>query len=370
MIAKRRLVCLGNLRVVLALGALLSCNGLAQSAHGQSCCPHDGAESFDLRRIESARVLTDEARRLEKMTSLLNRWSALLSLEHSNLLALKKETPLVDTMKGSIEETHARTKESAENFQKLFQNYQDARRQYLQHKLLYDEHVATFHNQAQQQNVQMIEPQSQNTSAVLVAPQVTRLRVKAQDACNNLQQEEFALSNAEAHLAATVNYLASIKGKSPSDVYFQVWTTAQTSGSSLQRQVVDFGRDVLSKQQTSVEQLHDLTQAAQTNGDFVQSRDLYMEVQRSAALNNEETKRAHMHTMFAAAALGTINSLSPLNTAPPSPPSNSGGPLVQNYQVITNDEIQRESKALEREYDNLQSQYAEMERANPGNNKR
>ena len=344
----------------------------------QSCCIESNDESndksndtnFNRRRIESARLLTEDAERIKTQTDLLNRWSDALIRSQPLVLALTKETPHADVERGSVEERAARTKESSENFQSLFLSYQDARRQYLQHKMMYDEHVAAYHNQVQQQNQQQQGgmqqlgglQQQQPAAGVLVPPQLKRLRLKAEDACANLQQMELALTTAEAGLAATVNYLASIKGKTPAETYFQIWTSTQARGGSVQRQVVDFGRDVLSKEQTSVDQLHDLTQAAQRNGDFVQSRQIYMELQRNTALNNEETKRAHLHTMFAANALGVINSLSPLNiSAAPAASSSATAP----EQLITNDQIQRESSALDNEYEKLQQQYAQVEKANP-----
>jgi hypothetical protein len=326
-------------------------------------------DQFQLRRIDSARLLTERAQKLEEITKALERW-----IIAESKVPLVIEKPKLDSEKGSVHETETvKKKESPEDFQELFQAYQTARRQYLEHKLLYDEHVALFHRQATQSQaqyqVQPIQTEGASTDMMQVPTTFNKIRLSAQDACNALQQAEFSLFTSEQRLALAINYAAKIRGKANVQVYFDAWNTAQGLSGTLQRQVVDFGHDVLNKEQTSSEQLHQATQMAVRDGDFVQSKQTYMEVQRSSALNQEETKRAHQHSMFLTQALSAVRMLNPLTN----PSANVAGEAISSQQTssptITNDEIQSEANALEAEYDKLQAQYAAMEKANPANQK-
>lgn len=345
----------------------ITADSSASNRSASNCCAVETDDSVQLSRIESARFLTERAKKLTELTNALERWTIAESR-----IPFVKEQPQVDAEKGGVEESVNLKKQSAESFQDLFQAYQTARRQYLQHKLLYDEHVAVFHRQATQSQAQyqVVAPSQTQSSSTDIMPMpqpYSKIRLRAEDACNALQQTEFALYSAEQTLVLAINYAAKIRGKVTDQVYADAWNSAQTQGSNLQRQVVDFGRDVLNKEQASNDQLHQATQIAQRDGDFVQAKKTYMEVQRSSALNQEETNRAHKHSMFLAAALNAIRVLNPLSN--PNANSVAAATSAQSgaSPIITNDQIQNESNALEREYNQLQEQYSAMEKANPAN---
>lgn len=341
-------------------------------ALAQVCCDsEDDAAVFDRNRLDSARALTDQAVILTRMNIVLNKMTG------TYIAALEKETPREDVEKGSVKETAARTKATSENFQQLMLAYQNSRRLYLQHKLLYDEHVAAYHHQPQAPQYVPFQQQQSSEPAPLAVPPMRNLRLKAQDACNLLQQSEFALNESENQIANTVNVLSEERGKIDPNVYFAQWNRAQQMGIGLQNQVVNFGRGVLAKETTSEEQLSQITQSAVRNGDFVESRDAYSELQRRTAVNNEETQRAHLHTVFSAHALNAISALGPMHTPTHTVnPLNAVSPFINGGSAapgnaatpapgVTSDQIVSESQNLQNEYDRLQQQYSELEKANP-----
>jgi hypothetical protein len=325
----------------------------------QDCCsPNAGSVANE--RLESARVLTREASNLSEMNHLLIRWSWCLA-------SLTKETPHVDTEQGQVSTTRieddnegaGQFKVDSRNYQQLLAAYQEARHEYLQHKLVYDQHVATFHNQPQ--IVPSVQPSASNpVSAILVAPKFAAMRLKVEDACAQLQAAESVLTGTEMELTSMINYLSASKGKLDSEMYFQRWTSAQSLGASLQRQVVEYGKEILAKQKNTEAQMHNVEQMAITNGNYRESHTAYIEVQRCSTLNNEETQHAQMHTMFVSNALRIIGTLSPL-TGTITPPPGASTPA----QYTSWDEIEIESQALQTEYDTMQQKYKEAESANP-----
>jgi hypothetical protein len=188
------------------------------------------------------------------------------------------------------------------------------------------------------------------------------MKLKVTDACSQLMTAEAILTGTERELAAMLNYLRAVKGKLNSESYFQSWTGLQSMGATLQRQVVEYGNAVILKQRHTEEQMHDVEQAAITTGNYQQSISAYQEVQRCSALNNDETRRAHMHTIFASSVLSSIAGLSPIT---PTLPPQSGASA--QAQPITYDEIEKEAQSLQNEYESMQQKYKEAEIANPAN---
>jgi hypothetical protein len=359
----------------------------ALAANIEECCGSD-EDSVAKERLESARVLTEDANNLSAMNSLLLKWSLLVA-------NLTKEVPHTDAEEGHVSTT--RTENSSEpgnqfktdtkNFQQLLLAYQDARRAYLQHKMLYDQHVASFHNQPQM--VPSIQPSSANQSppsnrAAAMAPPLMvppnhSVNIKVEDACAQLMEAEGMLRSTEAQLASVINYLREAKNKLPAEMYFERWTAVQTMGATLQRQVLEYGRVCITKQKNTDAHMQNVEQEANVGGNERQSRDAYVEVQRCSNLNNQETQIAHMHTMCAAQALQIIGLLSPLRQAVAQSirpgATASGAPGVPGLpgvavapgitQYISSDEIEKESDALQAEYDVMQRKYKEAESANP-----
>jgi hypothetical protein len=328
-----------------------------------SCCLEaDG--SFDQMRFDSATTLTRQAIQLVDLNE------NIFGSSRDFLVSLAKENSTADVLKGEVqsssqyENIQSKRAVQSKKFQRLLLDYQDARRRYLEHKLLYDEHVAEYHRQAQvsgsdmNQENQLDSPDKNQKTSTLVLPDFKPLKLRVRDACSALQKAEQSLTNSESQLSALINVLASVRGKVGTDNYFQKWTEIQSVGVSLQSRVMDFGHEVLAKEQTSEDELASLTQAAERNGDYVESQRAYSELQRRTALSNEETDRAHAHTVFATAALNAINMLSPIRDlcGPPS-----------GVERVSADSVESESRVLQNEYDSLQTQYREVELANPAN---
>jgi hypothetical protein len=355
--------------LTLTLAPLVAPSALAASTG--ECC-ESGDDTVANKRLESAHVLTAEANNLAAMNNVLLRWSWCLA-------NLTKEVPHTDVEEGRVStsrtedrnESASQFKTDSKNFQQLLVAYQEARRAYLQHKLLYDQHVATFHNQPQM--VQSIQPSNTSQSSsnkvatAIWVPPYRSVNTKIEDACAQLIQAEGMLRGTETQLAEMINYLKEAKAKLPPDEYFERWTAVQTMGASVQRQVIQYGRECIAKQKATDVHMQNVEQEANVGGNERQSRAALIEVQRCSNLNNEETQIAHLHTMFASNALYLIGTLSPLSpvAAHPTQPGTVAPGVTPPIQYISSNEIQNESEALQAEYNVMQQKYKEAESANP-----
>ena len=235
-------------------------------------------------------------------------------------------------------------KEAQQAFENVYQKYQVARTQYLEHRQEYDAHVKEFHQEAKQDN-RALPP--------LTVPNVKPLKVQAEDQCRQLQIMEQQLKNSEEVMLNAIETLQSERSKTNPDVYFQRWINSQSMAMNVQNTAMAFNRGIAQKEQLTSEQLHAATQSAILDGDAIQSQKTYIETQRRTALANAEAERAQLHSQLAAAFLIYINSLSPL------------AQRTANASTITPEQLETESNSLQTEYNGLQEQYSEVEKLNP-----
>jgi hypothetical protein len=288
----------------------------------QVCCSQGSMtdvefDRFCLERLNSAKQLTGEA--------------TILIEENANL---RNKMRLCQTLSGPTE--------PAGKFSSLVSDYQNARSQYLDHRQQYDLHVKEFHQQARQDN-RPLPP--------LIVPNVKPLAVAAEDACVQLQQFEQELKSSESELCNMIQILQSDKGKIPEESYFQKWLNTQNMATNVQSGALRFNRGVANKGVDSANRIHAAADAANVSGDYVQSKKVFSYVQTSTALENEETRRAHLHSTLASQCFIYINALNP----------NSVG--ADNSSTITADQLVKESSELQSEYETLQSKYASMQNA-------
>src|ERR1700733_891759 len=189
-------------------------------------------------------------------------------------------------------------KEAQEAFENVYQKYQVARTQYLQHRQEYDEHVQEFHQEAKEDN-RALPP--------LAVPNVKPLRVMAEDQCRQLQILEQELKGSEEQMLSAIQALQSERSKMAPDAYFQQWINSQSMAMNVQRIAMSFNHGIVQKDQLTAEQLHAATQSAILNGDAIQSANTYNETQRRTALANAEAERAQLHSQLASSFLFYIN---------------------------------------------------------------
>jgi hypothetical protein len=235
-------------------------------------------------------------------------------------------------------------KEAQQAFENVYQKYQVARTQYLEHRQEYDAHVKEFHQEAKQDN-RALPP--------LTVPDVKPLKVQAEDQCRQLQIMEQQLKSSEEVMLNAIETLQSERSKTNPDVYFQRWINSQSMAMNVQNTAMAFNHGIAQKEQLTSEQLHAATQSAILDGDAIQSQKTYVETQRRTALANAEAQRAQLHSQLAAAFLIYINSLSPL------------AQRTANASTISPEQLERESNSLQTEYNGLQEQYSEVEKLNP-----
>jgi hypothetical protein len=293
----------------------------------QVCCSQGSMTDFEFDRYCGARL--DSAR--------------LLSGEAANLI--EKNQSLTNAIK--LCQTITSPSEPSGKFSSLLTDYQDARSQYLDHRQQYDLHVKEFHQQARPDN-RALPP--------LVVPNVKPLAVAAEDACLQLQQLEQQLRTSESELCNMIQILQAEKGKITEDAYFQKWLNTQTMATNVQSGALQFNRGVTTKGVAASNQIHAATDAANISGDYVQSKKVFSFVQTATEIENEETRRAHLHSTLASQCFIYINALNP----------NSAG--ASNSSTITADQLVKESNELQSEYDALQSKYSSMQNSNPSHN--
>jgi hypothetical protein len=303
----------------------------AEIRPGQS---HDDLKSDDLH----GSIRTDEQQNGIglRLTPAINRGSVLLLCDAGGS---PKTFHLEDSVSRKLP-----NKEAQEVFENVYQKYQVARTQYLQHRQEYDEHVQEFHQEAKEDN-RALPP--------LAVPNAKPLRVMAEDQCRQLQILEQELRGSEEQMLSAIQALQSERSKIAPDAYFQQWINSQSMAMNVQRIAMSFNHGIVQKDQLTAEQLHAATQSAILNGDAIQSANTYNETQRRTALANAEAERAQLHSQLASSFLIYINALSPL------------AQRFANHSTITSEQLETESNALQTEYDKLQEQYTEVEKMNP-----
>ena len=316
---------------------------------GQVCCTQGTMTDAEfnrycMNRLKSAKILTEEAASLIEQNRNLGEKIKLCqnSVDNSEPPTFRMEESVNHTVT-----TAGDTKSPDGKFSSLLSDYQNARSQYLDHRQQYDLHVKEFHQQARQDN-RPLPP--------LVVPNLKPLAVAAEDACVQLQQFEQQLKSSESELCNMIQILQAEKGKIPEESYFQKWLNTQNMATNVQSGALRFNRGVASKGVDSADRIHAAADAANVSGDYVQSKKVFSYVQTSTALENEETRRAHLHSTLASQCFIYINALNP----------NSVG--ADNSSTITADQLVKESSELQSEYETLQNKYSLMENANPNRN--
>lgn len=231
-----------------------------------------------------------------------------------------------------------------EQFQQILDSYQQKRSQYLAHRRELDEHIREYHQQAKQED-RALPP--------LVVPNLKPLKIQVNDACAQLQIVEQQLKDSEEQLLSMIQLLQAEKGKIDPNLYMQKWLGTQSFAIKVQGTALAFNHGVEQKDATISDQLHSATQAAMTNGDYVEARKTFQDVQRTTALQNAEAERVHLHSQLSKGFLMYVDFLSPLSAR------------SENKTNITPDQIEKESQALQEEYQALQDQYSAVERATP-----
>lgn len=301
---------------------LISKAALSMVIASHICCSQANLSEAEFRdfcsnRLDSAQRLTSEAKHLI----------------HANQ-RLSKELELCQTIM-----TYGTPGEPDKKFSSVLDDYQAARALYLKHREQYDLHVKEFHQQAKQDN-RPLPP--------LVVPEVKPMAIAVEEACAQLQAFEQQLRQSESELCSMIQQLQSLKGKIPEDTYFQKWLNTQTMATNVQGGALEFNRQVSTKGVNSANKLHAAAEAANVSGDYVQSRKAFAFAQASASINNEETRRAHLHSTLASQCFIYINALNPNSTSPDS------------SSTITADQLVTESSELQTEYDDLQQKYSSV----------
>ncbi|MDR3617633.1 MAG: hypothetical protein P4L53_29010 [Candidatus Obscuribacterales bacterium] len=290
----------------------------------QVCCSQGNMtdaefDRFCVERLDSAKLLTSEA--------------AVLIEQNRNLT---NEIKLCQTITSPSVPYN--------KFSAVLSDYQNARSLYLDHRQQYDLHVKEFHQQARPDN-RALPP--------LAVPNLKPLAVAAEDACSQLQQFEQQLKSSETELCNMIQILQAEKGKIPEEAYFQKWLNTQTMATNVQSGALQFNRGVTTKGVDSSNRIHAATDAANVSGDYVQSKKVFSFVQTATEIENEETRRAHLHSTLASQCFIYINALNP------------NAPGADGSSTITADQLVKESNELQTEYEALQSKYSSMQNANP-----
>jgi hypothetical protein len=234
-----------------------------------------------------------------------------------------------------------------DRYMQLLTEYHDALAAYIQHRKDVAAHAQQYHQQAQDQ-------QALNTPIDVPTPKLLKLR--AQDACYQLQARERMLVVDEMQMRDLLNALVTERGQLAPQAFMNQWLSGQSRAMSLMQGAHDFEDGVIQKQALSSNELHDQVHLAFDSGDFVGSQKVYDEVERRHALIQEEVQRAGSHMSLAREFILKLGLLNP--QAPAAGGSSDSGDS-------SNGSFANADAELDREYQHVQQLYAELQSSRP-----
>lgn len=271
-----------------------------------------------------------------------------LQLESSRLASEAKPVLVVDPklIKETATVNDARfSRESLQNYNSLMERYRAALNEYLRHRQEVREHAARFHAAAQDSN---------QSSAPLEVPEIKTLRLKVQDACAILQQSEKLLHQTELTLFGLIQNLINNR-KAMTPMQFMIgWNSAEQQALYLRRSAGVFDQGVLAKQVTIRDLMHGKMGQAMRDGDYVETQKIYDDENRTSGILHYEVTQATLHSRLAMQFLEQLQAISP--NAPPGSPSTQGGSA---------DQFAVDNKTLEKEFEQVQELYKQVQDAKP-----
>jgi len=288
---------------------------------------------FSARRLADAQRLTEESILLEQQTNFLRQ------------AALK--IYLADTVTETNQAEHPASN-PRERYLELLTEYQQALAAYTQHRKDVQAHANQFHQQAQDQKIL-------DAPIEVTMPKVLKLR--AQDACYQLQVQERMLAQSEFQLRNMVNALASARGQMAPDDYMRQLGIGQNNAVSLLQAARSFEDGVMTKQTVGSQSLNSQVHLAFDTGDFVGSQKVYDEVERRHALIQQEVERAGAHMSLARTFMLKLSLLN----------ANASGSSSASAETGSGDgdSFADADAQLDKEFQHVQELYSELQSARP-----
>jgi hypothetical protein len=290
--------------------------------------------------------LTDEARLIEQRLDIV-RQDALKILLAQGMTETLPPGEAGVTPGGAGADQPGGTGSRRDRYMQLLNEYHAALAAYIQHRKDVAAHAQQYHQQAQDQ---------QALASPIDVPTPKLLKLRAQDACYQLQARERMLVVDEMQMRDLLSALVTERGQMAPQAFMNQWLGGQSHAITLMQAAHDFEDGVIQKQAVCSNQLHDQVHLAFDSGDFVGSQKVYDEVERRHALIQEEVQRAGTHMSLAREFILKLSLLNP--QAPAAGGSSDSGDS-------SNGSFANADAELDREYQHVQELYAELQSSRP-----
>lgn len=309
--------------------------GYAQCSNNES-----GDQEFSHRRLHSAEQLISNGHEWQK--------NALDVKTRIQLLAGKTASP----------------SQLQDEYQSIFQQYQTLLAEYRLHRQAYLEHAKNFHNgqsalhskisriQLSVQERQIVDELQGDILRNPSAPSASvdgntyqPISVSAEQKCQELQQLEASILSTESNLNSMIAQLGASK-LSPNS-YAALWSQAHGLAVQNMSQANQFNHVGIQKIAQNSRAYHDLISAGVRDGSYTEQVAAYKRFTSETKLEHEIYQRFSMREMSALTSFMKLMSMQPKNLMASSP--------------TAADDLLGESRALDREYTNLQNVFQKLE---------
>jgi len=275
----------------------------------------------------------NDAQRLRQQADLL--------FNQATLLKEKTEDLIAETLSGEV----SSQRDQGLRYQQLLNQYHDALNAYLQHRLQLQQHVNDFH-------------QSNDLEKTLETPvslvPFKALKQAASMQCLYMQVAEKNLATLEEQLNVVINYLISKRTPTPTPDYTLKLNMAMGLIDQHRQFMTEFDNDLMGKHNAARDQMNSQVHLAVDEGDYVQSQQVFQQVQTRNNIVQQEAERGQQHAMLGKLFHDKLEILAHPQEA-----------AQQSANAGTMDMIPDADVQLEKEYALVQQLYKDVQAAHP-----